>query len=185
VTTIEKPQPLRGSAALTELWLPALAFWLSALDGVVANLERGGRVADVLCGRGAGTVAMAKAFPEATFLGLDPDVEKIKLARGRATEAGVERRITFKVASPASYAGFGFDMVTMLGCQRRIEDRVRVARHVRATLASGGVWMVLEPRLSLPPEGEARLRDAMAAGGFRSVRRAASSAFDVLLEARP
>jgi cyclopropane fatty-acyl-phospholipid synthase-like methyltransferase len=184
VTTIEKRLP-QGSAALVELWRPALAFWLAAMDGVVAMLERGGRVADVLCGRGAAIAALAKAFPEATFLGLDPDAEKIRLARGRARQAGVERQIAFKVASPGSYGGLGFDMVTMLGCLDRIGDRARVVRHVRASLASDGVWMVLEPRHSLSPEREARLCDEIAAGGFGSVRRAASSAFDVLIEARP
>ncbi len=184
MTTIEKPRPQNGTPSLHDLWIPALGFWLPALDGVVAMLERGGRVADVLCGRGAATVAMARTFPEATFLGLDSDPERIKAARQLAREAGVERRITFKVARPESYAGFGFDMVTMLGCQERICDRFRVARHVRSSLASDGVWMVLESRHSLLPQGEMRLRDAMAAGGFGSVRRAASSAYDVLLEAR-
>jgi tRNA G46 methylase TrmB len=41
--------------------------WLPALDGVVDTLAAGGRVADVGCGHGASIVAMAQAFPYATF----------------------------------------------------------------------------------------------------------------------
>ena len=36
-----------------------VAAWLPALDGVVAKLERGARVADIGCGHGASTVLMA------------------------------------------------------------------------------------------------------------------------------
>ena len=42
--------------------VPALAGWLAALDGVAARLEAGGAVADVGCGYGAPTIAMAQAF---------------------------------------------------------------------------------------------------------------------------
>jgi hypothetical protein len=45
--------------------------WLPALDGVVAKLERGARVADVGCGHGVSTVLMAKAFPNSEFIGYD------------------------------------------------------------------------------------------------------------------
>ncbi|MGH3110861.1 MAG: SAM-dependent methyltransferase, partial [Gaiellaceae bacterium] len=45
--------------------------WLPALDGVVAKLEQGARVADVGCGHGASTILMAQAFPRSTFVGSD------------------------------------------------------------------------------------------------------------------
>jgi hypothetical protein len=40
-----------------------IAEWLPALDGVVAKLEAGAKVADIGCGHGASTVIMAQAFP--------------------------------------------------------------------------------------------------------------------------
>ena len=43
--------------------------WLPALDGVVERLEAGGKAADVGCGHGASTLLMARAFPDATFVG--------------------------------------------------------------------------------------------------------------------
>src|SRR3546814_14066967 len=41
-----------------------VAEWLPALDGVVAKLERGARVADVGCGHGASPQIMAEALPD-------------------------------------------------------------------------------------------------------------------------
>ena len=42
--------------------------WLPSLDGVVAKLKAGARVADVGCGLGASTIIMAKAFPKSKFM---------------------------------------------------------------------------------------------------------------------
>ena len=39
-----------------------VAAWLPALDGVVAKLQQGARVADIGCGHGASTILMAQAF---------------------------------------------------------------------------------------------------------------------------
>jgi hypothetical protein len=43
--------------------------WLPALDGVVAKLHRGAKVADVGWGHGWSTVLMATAFPTSHFVG--------------------------------------------------------------------------------------------------------------------
>ena len=45
--------------------------WLPALDGVVAKLQHGARVADVGCGHGASTLLMASAYLRSTFVGSD------------------------------------------------------------------------------------------------------------------
>src|SRR3954470_18526386 len=46
-----------------------VASWLPALEGVIAKLESGGKVADVGCGHGASTILMAQAFPSSRFDG--------------------------------------------------------------------------------------------------------------------
>ena len=68
--------------------------WLPALDGVVAKLERGAKVADIGCGHGASTILMAQAFPNSTFVGSDYHAESIATAKQRAEDAGVVDRIT-------------------------------------------------------------------------------------------
>jgi SAM-dependent methyltransferase len=119
--------------------------WLPALDGVVAKLERGARVADVGCGHGASTILMAQAFPNSTFVGTDYHEGSIATARERAQEAGVAGRVEFEAAPATAYAGSGFDLVTMFDCLHDMGDPVGAARHVLQSLASDGTWMVVEP----------------------------------------
>ena len=61
--------------------------WLPALDGVVAKLERGAKVADVGCGHGVSTRLMAKAFPNSRFFGFDYHDGSIEAAREAAKQA--------------------------------------------------------------------------------------------------
>src|SRR3954471_19869968 len=119
--------------------------WLPALDGVVPKLERGARVADVGCGHGASTIVMAEAFPRSTFVGTDYHNGSIETARERAHEAGVADRVRFETEPAASYAGEGYDLVTMFDCLHDMGDPVGAALHVRQSLAPDGVWMIVEP----------------------------------------
>jgi SAM-dependent methyltransferase len=119
--------------------------WLPALDGVVAKLQRGGSVADVGCGHGASTILMAQAFPASTFVGSDYHEGSIITARQRAAEAGVSDRVRFETAPASSYSGTGYDLVTMFDCLHDMGDPVAASRHVRASLAPDGTWMIVEP----------------------------------------
>src|SRR5579862_303628 len=61
-----------------------IAEWLPALDGVVAKLERGAKVADVGCGHGASTILMARAFPNSEFVGYDFHPSSVEQAERHA-----------------------------------------------------------------------------------------------------
>ncbi len=122
-----------------------LTEWLPALDGVVAKLERGGKVADVGCGHGASTVLMTRAFPASAFVGYDYHDGSIATARQRAEEAGVAGRVRFEAAPSTSYPGRDYDLVTMFDCLHDMGDPVGAARHVRESLAPDGIWMIVEP----------------------------------------
>lgn len=119
--------------------------WLPALDGVVAKLERGARVADVGCGYGASTVLMAQAFPRSTFVGSDYHPESIATATTRARDAGVSDRVRFEVAPATAFGGAGYDLVTTFDALHDMGDPVGAARRVRDALAEDGTWMVVEP----------------------------------------
>jgi len=56
------------------------------------------RVADIGCGVGFSTLLMAKAFPQAEFVGYDFHAPSIDDARKHATEHGLETRVRFEVA---------------------------------------------------------------------------------------
>lgn len=119
--------------------------WLPALDGVVPKLEAGATVADVGCGHGASTVLMAEAFPRSRFVGFDVHAPSIEVARRRAVEAGVADRVRFEVASAQTFAGQGYDLVTMFDSLHDMGDPVGAARRVREVIAPDGTWMVVEP----------------------------------------
>ena len=119
--------------------------WLPALDGVVAKLERGARVADIGCGHGASTVIMAQAFPNSTFLGSDYHGDSIAKARARADAAGLSDRVQFEVAPAQSFTGIGYDLVTTFDALHDMGDPVGAARHVRRSIADDGTWLVVEP----------------------------------------
>jgi 2-polyprenyl-3-methyl-5-hydroxy-6-metoxy-1,4-benzoquinol methylase len=126
-----------------------VATWLPALDGVVAKLEAGGRVADIGCGHGASTIEIAKAFPQATVTGFDSHEASIVTARQRAVEAGVGDRVSFEVATAD---GFGrgddatYDLICIFDALHDMGDPVGVARYIRGRLAPGGTWLLVEPR---------------------------------------
>jgi cyclopropane fatty-acyl-phospholipid synthase-like methyltransferase len=152
--------------------------WLPALDGGVTRLERGTKVADVGCGSGASTILMAQAYPRSRFFAYDPHPESIELARQRAAEAGVDGRVTFEVAGAVDFPGREYDLVCHFDCSTEL---AAAARRVRQALAEDGTWMVVEPFAARPAE---QLRQIFAEAGFSRFRRAARTAFSLVLEAR-
>jgi 2-polyprenyl-3-methyl-5-hydroxy-6-metoxy-1,4-benzoquinol methylase len=119
--------------------------WLPSLEGVVAKLEAGARVADVGCGLGASTILMAKAFPKSTFVGYDYHTESIEWARNDAVSEGVSQNTDFEVATAKGFGGKKFDLVTFFDCLHDMGDPVGAARHVHEALKPDGTWMVVEP----------------------------------------
>ena len=119
--------------------------WLPALDGVLAKLQSGARVADIGCGHGASTLLMAQAFPNSEFAGFDYHEPSIAHARNAATDAGIADRVSFEVAPAKAYPGTGYDLVAMFDCLHDMGDPVGAATHVRQTLAPDGTWMLVEP----------------------------------------
>jgi SAM-dependent methyltransferase len=119
--------------------------WIPALTDVKTKLEVGARVADIGCGKGASTVLMAKAFPNAEFFGFDYHDKSIEAARESARAAGVAGRVTFEVAKAKEFPGRNYDFVTVFDCLHDMGDPIGASVHVRQSLAKDGTWMIVEP----------------------------------------
>jgi SAM-dependent methyltransferase len=119
--------------------------WLPALEGVTAKLEAGASVADVGCGHGASTIILADAYPNSRFTGLDFHAASIDVAQGRAKEAGVAERVTFRQSDATSYEESGFDLVCFFDCLHDMGDPVGAARHARGALVEDGTVLLVEP----------------------------------------
>lgn len=119
--------------------------WIPALSDVQVKLERGGRVADVGCGKGASTILMAKAFPNSRFFGFDYHHKSIEAAREAAERAGVSDRVSFVVSKAKEFPGKDYDFVAVFDCLHDMGDPIGAAAHVRQALAKDGTWMIVEP----------------------------------------
>ncbi len=197
-----------------------VAAWLPALDGVVAKLERGARVADVGCGHGFSTILMAEAFPNSEFIGYDFHAGSIEQAAVHAQQHGLEANTRFETATAKNFAARELDLVTCFDCLHDMGDPAGAAAHIYQALKPDGTWMVVEPNAgdklednlnpvgrlyysgstmvcvptSLAQEvgaglgaqaGQAKLSEVIGSGGFKHIRRATETPFNMILEARP
>jgi SAM-dependent methyltransferase len=119
--------------------------WIPALHDVQEKLEKGARVADVGCGKGASTLLMAKAFPNSLFFGFDYHEKSIEAARESAARNNVASRVTFDVLTAKAFPGKNYDLVAVFDCLHDMGDPIGAATHVRQSLANDGTWMIVEP----------------------------------------
>ncbi len=108
--------------------------WLPAIAEVDLRLrsEPPAQVADLACGTGWSSIAMAQAYPLISVDGFDLDADAIAAARANAEETGLADRVTFTVADAAGPGVSGqYDLVTIiegLHDMSRPADALRVAR---------------------------------------------------------
>jgi SAM-dependent methyltransferase len=124
---------------LTNEWLPAIA-------DVHARLQAGGaRVADIACGTGRSTIAIANAYPGVQVVGLDIDAESIERARANAREAGLgEDRVRFQLADGAGGLDGQFDLALIVEAVHDMSDPVAVLASVKRLLKPGGTLIVAD-----------------------------------------
>ena len=130
-------RPTRETALVEE--------WFPALGGAVDRLGRGGRVADVGCGRGASAVLVAKRFPHVSVHGFDVHGPSIEAARDAARAAGVAERCTFTEVPADDVPAGNYDVLLLVDCLHHMGDPGAVARRARKVVAPDGVVMVVEP----------------------------------------
>jgi hypothetical protein len=125
----------------------AAGAWLGAVPEAVTRLEAGGRALDVGCGSGRVAIALAKAYPKAEIVGLDPDAGSIRAAESAAHEAGLAGRPRFVAARTDTLErGDGFDLVTAFDCVHDFARPEATLREMRALLKPGGTLFVMEPK---------------------------------------
>lgn len=121
--------------------------WLGAVDGLTETLAGGGRIADLGCGVGWSTIAMARHLPETEVIGWDNDEASIEVARRNAEEAGVTVR--FEAADAMALAVNGpFDLVTILEALHDMSKPVPVLEAARAALKPDGVLLVADEKVA-------------------------------------
>jgi 2-polyprenyl-3-methyl-5-hydroxy-6-metoxy-1,4-benzoquinol methylase len=145
----KSPAYLDGADALGRVALgpEQVGAFLDGLDGAGPRLDSGGRVADIGCGYGSPTIALATARPHARVDGFDAHDGSIARARRAAAAAGVAERVRFEVATAKDFPvpGGGYDLVTLFDVLHDLGDPVGALDHARAALTEGGAVMLVEP----------------------------------------
>ncbi len=116
-------------------------YWLKSLPDTAARLAAGGRALDVGCGSGAVCGALAKAFPKAEIIGIDPDAESIRRAR-----ADAPANAKFEVSDTSKFKSERFDLVTLCDVLHDLAEPLKTLREIRALLKPDGTFFIVEPR---------------------------------------
>jgi ubiquinone/menaquinone biosynthesis C-methylase UbiE len=123
--------------------------WLPAVPDVHARLQADppARVADVACGLGRSSIAIARGYPQVTVDGIDLDEASIARARELLPGSGVEDRVTFHHVNAADPGFSGrYDLVTVFEALHDMSYPVEVLRTLRGLLAEGGSVIVGDER---------------------------------------
>jgi SAM-dependent methyltransferase len=134
-------QPLFDTLLATD-WLPAVPTVHDRLEG-----DPPARVADVACGLGRSSIAIARAYPTVTVDGIDLDRASIARAEQLLPGSGVEDRVAFHCRDAADPELSGrYDLVTIFEALHDMSYPVDVLRTARALLADGGRVLVADER---------------------------------------
>ena len=126
---------------LVERWIPAAA------DIHARLLSSRLRVADIGCGAGWSTIAMAQAFPQADVIGFDADHASVADARENA--AAQQVAVRFEVRDAVGMADHApFDLIVVLEALHDMARPADVLRSLRQTLSPEGCILVADEKVA-------------------------------------
>lgn len=125
--------------------------WLPAIADVDARLRADppARVADIACGTGFSSLAIAQAYPRVRVDGIDLDNASIELARHNLACSGLTDRVSFGVADAADPNLPGrYDLVTVFEAVHDMSNPVEALRGIRGLLGDGGCAVIADERVA-------------------------------------
>jgi SAM-dependent methyltransferase len=141
-----------GQAAFTRPMFEQLIGreWLPAVPDVDSRLRSDppARVADLACGEGRSSIAIARAYPKVRVDGIDSDEASVAAARRHLQGSGVEDRVAFHVADAAALQPTGdYDLVHIFESLHDMSYPVEVLTAARGLLTNGGTVLVGDERV--------------------------------------
>ena len=126
------------------------AQWLPAIPDLHARLQADppARVADMACGTGWSSLAMARAYPKVVIDGFDSDDASIVLAQQHARAEGLHDRVTFAVRDAADQRLQGtYDVVTIFEALHDMARPVEALHVAKTLLRGGGSLLIADERV--------------------------------------
>jgi 2-polyprenyl-3-methyl-5-hydroxy-6-metoxy-1,4-benzoquinol methylase len=107
------------------------------------------RVADIGCGHGWSSIAIARGYPTVQVDGIDIDAPSIAEARKNAAEAAVTDRVMFSIPDATDPAlQSSYDLVVMFEVLHDLSHPVEMLRNVKRLLTPGGTAIVMDERVA-------------------------------------
>jgi SAM-dependent methyltransferase len=131
--------------------------WLPSIPPVHERLRAtpSARVADIGCGTGWSSIAMALAYSDVSVHGFDRDEQSIAIARRNAESEGVADRVSFEARDAGAPGDAGsYDLITFFECLHDMAYPVEALRAAHGMLAGGGVVLVGDERTNEVFSGE-------------------------------
>jgi protein-L-isoaspartate O-methyltransferase len=123
--------------------------WLPAVREIHERLTAGPtRVADIGCGGGWSTLAIARAYPQAIVEGFDIDEPSIERARGHAHAWGMADRVRFHTRDLEELDPGSYDLVTAFECIHDMPHPVDVLAAMLRLAGEDGIVMVMDERVA-------------------------------------
>jgi 2-polyprenyl-3-methyl-5-hydroxy-6-metoxy-1,4-benzoquinol methylase len=117
---------------------------LPALDGVVAKLEAGAKVADVGCGTGTALLIMANAFPNSEFHGFELSQHALEIAASNLASSGVSNVSFHDVRGEALPEDGSFDFITTFDCIHDMTHPREVIGAIAKALKQDGTYLIAD-----------------------------------------
>jgi SAM-dependent methyltransferase len=140
------PEGARGVERLLAPWYRTqlVPVALPKLDGVVAKLKAGAKVADVGCGGGIAAIEIAKAFPLAQVHGYDISKYALERAEGNRARANLTNLTFHDAAREPIASDSSFDFISTFDCLHDMAHPDVVMTAIRKALKPDGTWMIAD-----------------------------------------
>jgi 2-polyprenyl-3-methyl-5-hydroxy-6-metoxy-1,4-benzoquinol methylase len=123
--------------------------WLAAVPEIHERLssEPPARVADIACGQGRSSIAIARAYANVAVDGIDSDEASIECARRHLASSGLAGRVSFHARDAGDGTLTGpYDLITIFEALHDMSYPVAVLQAARRALAADGVVLIGDER---------------------------------------
>ncbi|MFM9137499.1 MAG: class I SAM-dependent methyltransferase, partial [Actinomycetota bacterium] len=117
---------------------------LPLLDGVVATMDRGARVADVGCGAGGAVLLMARRFPNSTFVGYDISAYALARANERLHESTLCNACFADPRDTPLPSDQSIDVITTFDCIHDMTHPAQMMHAIREAITDDGTWLLVD-----------------------------------------
>lgn len=139
--------------------------YLPSVPDLHERLSKGtpARVADIACGGGWSSIAIAKAYPIVVVDGFDIDAPSVEIATANAVSEGVSERVTFHHADASNLDG-EYDLVLICEAVHDMPQPVPVLEAARKIAGDDGTVLVMDERVAEKYEAPANEIDRLMLG---------------------